>query len=153
TGRSILSPHGDIGPHFSPPHAAVGPHRPAGSRLSCPYEDVGTLSRIRAVSTSRPRRIVVTDQLSSDLASLQIQRDAPQAPSPLRKLVVPILVIGLLGAAGVVGYQRFASEVFKHEVKTTEVAMISPSQADVQVTATGYVIPQITSKVGSKLPG
>lgn len=31
--------------------------------------------------------------------------------------------------------------------------MISPSQADVQVTATGYVIPQITSKVGSKLPG
>src|SRR6185369_15139968 len=36
---------------------------------------------------------------------------------------------------------------------TTEVAMISPSQADVTVTATGYVIPQITSKVGAKIPG
>src|SRR5688572_22717610 len=31
--------------------------------------------------------------------------------------------------------------------------MISPSAAEVQVTATGYVIPQRTSKVGAKLPG
>ena len=71
----------------------------------------------------------------------------------VRRAAVPILVVGLLGVAGVYAYQRFASEVFKQEVKTTEIAMISPSQADVQVTATGYVIPQITSKVGSKLPG
>ena len=38
-------------------------------------------------------------------------------------------------------------------MKTTEVALISPSQAEVQITATGYVIPQRTSKVGAKLPG
>lgn len=31
--------------------------------------------------------------------------------------------------------------------------MISPSQSEVQVTATGYVVPQRTSKVGAKIPG
>jgi len=96
---------------------------------------------------------VVPDQLSSDLASLRIDRDAPRPPSALRRLVVPVVVVGLLGAAGFAGYQRVEGALFKQEVKATEIAMISPSQADVTVTATGYVIPQITSKVGSKLPG
>ena len=96
---------------------------------------------------------VVPDQLSSDLASLRIDRDAPRPPSALRRLVVPVVVIGVLGAAGFTGYQRVEGALFKQEVKATEIAMISPSQADVTVTATGYVIPQITSKVGSKLPG
>jgi len=66
---------------------------------------------------------------------------------------VPGLVVGAIGAAGYFGYQRVEGAVFKQEVRTTEVAMISPSQADVLVTATGYVVPQVTSKVGSKLPG
>lgn len=95
----------------------------------------------------------VPDQLSSDLASLRIDRDAPRPPSTLRRLAVPAAVVGVLGAAGFVGYQRVEGALFKQEVKATEIAMISPSQADVTVTATGYVIPQITSKVGSKLPG
>jgi HlyD family secretion protein len=95
----------------------------------------------------------VPDQLSSDLASLRIDRDTPQPPSALRKVVVPLFVVGLLGAGAIFGYRRLEGELFKQEVKTTEVAMISPSQADVTVTATGYVIPQVTSKVGSKLPG
>jgi RND family efflux transporter MFP subunit len=95
----------------------------------------------------------VSDQLSSDLASLRIERDAPTGPSPVRRAVVPLLVIGALGALGYVGYTRLEGQLFKQEVRTTEIAMISPSQAEVQVTATGYVIPQRTSKVGSKLPG
>jgi RND family efflux transporter MFP subunit len=95
----------------------------------------------------------VPDQLSSDLASLRIDRETPRPPSGLRKVVVPIFVIGVLAAGGVFAYRKLEGELFKQEVKTTEVAMISPSQADVTVTATGYVIPQITSKVGSKLPG
>lgn len=96
---------------------------------------------------------VVPDQLSSDLASLRIDRDAPRPPSALRRLVVPVLVVAAVGVAGLYAYQRLEGQLFKQEVKTTEIAMISPSQADVTVTATGYVIPQITSKVGSKLPG
>ncbi len=93
------------------------------------------------------------DQLSSDLASLRIDRDAPRPPSAVRRLVVPVLVVATIGVAALYGYERLAGQLFKQEVRPTEVAMISPSQADVTVTATGYVIPQITSKVGSKLPG
>lgn len=95
----------------------------------------------------------MSDQLSSDLASLRIDRDGPKGPSPIRRALVPLLVVVALGAIGWVGYTRAADQLFKQEVKTTEIAMISPSQAEVQVTATGYVIPQRTSKVGSKLPG
>ena len=36
----------------------------------------------------------MTDQLSSDLASLRINRDVPTPPSPVRRAVVPVLVIG-----------------------------------------------------------
>jgi len=95
----------------------------------------------------------VNDQLSSDLASLRINRDAPTPPSPLRRAVVPVLVLGVLGTAGYFGWLKLEGAIMKQEVKTTEVALISPSQAEVTVTATGYVIPQRTSKVGSKLPG
>ncbi len=93
------------------------------------------------------------DQLSSDLASLRIDRDAPRPPSTARKLVVPLLLLAAIGAGGFYGYQKLQGQIWKQEVRTTEVAMISPSQADVTVTATGYVVPQITSKVGSKIPG
>jgi len=99
------------------------------------------------------RRVAVSDQLSSDLASLRIERDAPRPPSSLRRLVVPLLVVAALGVVGFVGYERMAAQLFKQEVKTTEIATISPSQSDVLVTATGYVVPQRTSKVGAKLPG
>lgn len=95
----------------------------------------------------------MSDQLSSDLASLRINRDAPPSQSFAKKLVVPILVIAAIGAAGFFGYQKLESTIMKQEVKTTEVVVLSPSQAEVQVTATGYVIPQRTSKVGSKIPG
>jgi RND family efflux transporter MFP subunit len=95
----------------------------------------------------------VTDQLSSDLASLRINRTAPAPPSAAKKAIVPVLVVALIGVAALFGYEKVQGAVFKQEVKTTEIAMISPSQADVTVTATGYVIPQVTSKVGAKLPG
>lgn len=112
-------------------------------------------------------RLVVTDQLSSDLASLRIDRGddsssrggrgggggRSSSPGIVRKIVVPVVALGVVGIAGAFGYQKLQTELFKQEVRTTEIAMISPSQADVQVTATGYVIPQITSKVGAKLPG
>jgi HlyD family secretion protein len=95
----------------------------------------------------------VSDQLSSDLASLKIDRDTPSGPSPIKKAIVPVLVLAVLGVGGYVGYQRLEGQIFKQEMKVTEILMLSPSQAEVQVTATGYVIPQRTSKVGSKLPG
>jgi HlyD family secretion protein len=100
----------------------------------------------------------VNDQLSSDLASLRIDRDAPTPPggagaSGLKRVLVPVLVLAAIGAAGYIAWTKLEGQILKQEVKTTEVALISPSQAEVQVTATGYVIPQRTSKVGAKLPG
>jgi RND family efflux transporter MFP subunit len=95
----------------------------------------------------------VSDQLSSDLASLRINRDLPTPPSAARRALVPVAVVAAIGAAGWLGWTKLEGQILKPEMKTTEVALISPSQAEVQVTATGYVIPQRTSKVGAKLPG
>ncbi|MBX3188838.1 MAG: efflux RND transporter periplasmic adaptor subunit [Labilithrix sp.] len=94
-----------------------------------------------------------SDSLSADLASLRIDRDAPAGPSPVRRVLVGVAVVCAIGAAAWFGLRRLEGQLLKQEVKTTEVLLISPSQAEVQVTATGYVIPQRTSKVGSKLPG
>lgn len=95
----------------------------------------------------------MSDQLSSDLASLRIDRDAPSPPSPARKFVAPLLVVAAIGGAGYFGWQKLENQIMKQEVTTTEVALLSSSQAEVQVTAAGYVVPQRTSKVGSKVPG
>ena len=97
----------------------------------------------------------VSERLNDDLASLRIQRDAPRprGTSSVKKVFVALVILAALGAAGVVGAKKLEGQVFKQDVKTTEVSIISPSQAEVQVTATGYVIPQRTSKVGSKIPG
>jgi len=97
----------------------------------------------------------VPDQLSSDLASLRINRDAPpsSSASSAKRVVVPVLVVAAIGAVCWFGWQKLEGQIMKQEVRTTEVVVLSPSQAEVQVTASGFVIPQRTSKVGSKLPG
>jgi RND family efflux transporter MFP subunit len=67
--------------------------------------------------------------------------------------MVPLGSIAAIAATGWFGWQRLEREILQQPVKTTEVALISPSQAEVLVTATGYVVPQRTSKASSKLPG
>jgi RND family efflux transporter MFP subunit len=89
----------------------------------------------------------VNDQLSSDLASLRIDRNAPSGGGAKRALFAVVL-LGALGTAGWMAYPRVKAQVFKTEVGTTEVSLLSPVQSSVQVTATGYIVPQVTSKVG-----
>jgi RND family efflux transporter MFP subunit len=89
----------------------------------------------------------VTDQLSSDLASLRIDRAAPAGGSAKRVAFTVVLVAGAAAGAWV-AYPRVTAQIFKTEVSTTEVSLLSPVQSSVQVTATGYVVPQLTSKVG-----
>lgn len=98
---------------------------------------------------------MTNDQLSADLASLKIDREAPRGGGggALVRTLGIVAALAVIGAAGTIGWQRVQSQVFKPEVKTSEIVLISPSQAEVAVTATGYVIPQRTSKVGSKIPG
>ncbi len=98
----------------------------------------------------------MSDPLSSDLASLRIQRDDPHVRSGARGVTRWLLLAGLLllgVAVAVAGYQRLEGAIFRQEVKTGEVFLLSPSQTETLVTATGYVVPQRTSKVGAKLPG
>ena len=96
----------------------------------------------------------MSDQLSSDLASLRILRDeGPPRRSRVWTAIGVLVVGGALVGAGVWGYPRVRNEIFKTEVASTEVTMVSPAQASVTVTTTGYVVPQKVSKVGAKVPG
>jgi RND family efflux transporter MFP subunit len=92
-------------------------------------------------------------QLAADLASLKIDR----APRPPRRWPGYVVAVALLGGAGWAGF-RFGkpyveARVFKTEVAVTEIASVSPAQATVDLTATGYVVPQATAKVGTKIVG
>ncbi len=98
--------------------------------------------------TARARHhSAVSDQLSSDLASLRIDREAKTGGGAKRFVLV---AVALAAVGGVVWAElpRVRAEVFKTEVAVTEVSMISPVQSSIQVSATGYIVPQVTSKVG-----
>ena len=98
----------------------------------------------------------MSDQLSSDLASLKIDRSAPRpkGKSPLGTIVVVVRAAGRRRRRLPVWacpYSR--SAVFKTEVDTTEVITVSPAQASVELTSTGYVVAQSVSAVASKVAG
>ncbi len=62
----------------------------------------------------------------------------------------------LAGVAVVIrawGIPYAEARLFKPEVTLTEVAVISPAQATVDLTGTGYVVPQVVAKVGAKVSG
>jgi RND family efflux transporter MFP subunit len=92
--------------------------------------------------------------LTEDLASLKIQREVnPNRGGPLRAIITSVVVLALAAAAWLFGYPLVEARLFKTEVALTEISMVSPSQASVTVTSTGYVVPQLISKVGAKIAG
>jgi HlyD family secretion protein len=97
----------------------------------------------------------MSDQLSSDLASLKIDRSAPRpkGKSPLGTVVLVVALLGAAGAGYVWGVPLVSSAIFKTEVETTEVITVSPAQASVELTSTGYVVAQADSAVASKVMG
>ena len=109
------------------------------------------------------------DQLSRDLQSLRIDRGArpspPAAdvrpspthgPSTVARVAKVGALVGLL-ALGIVGFRALRdtteASLFKTEVTFTEVGTLSPAQGSVEVTSTGYVVPQIVAKVGTRITG
>jgi RND family efflux transporter MFP subunit len=91
--------------------------------------------------------------LSRDLASLRIDRSTP----PPRR-GVPSWLYGVAAVAVLVGVVAFAApslsaKFFKTGVEVTEILLVSPAQASVDLTSTGYVLPQTVAKVGSKVVG
>ena len=93
------------------------------------------------------------DQLTNDLASLKIDREE----RPRRGMLKPILILLLLGAIaaatwfGAVPYLK--ARVFKTPVELTEVSLVSPAQASIELTSTGYVVAQRVAKVAAKTVG
>ena len=93
------------------------------------------------------------DQLSQDLASLKIDRGAKPGGRLGRLLVIVVILVGLAVAAGAVGYSKMKSALLTSEVILGEITLVSPSQSQVQLTATGYVVALVYAKVASKVPG
>lgn len=96
----------------------------------------------------------MSDRLSSDLASLRIDRDAA-APrgKGLRVLVIAGAVAVAVAIAAYFLVPYLKSKVFKTEISVTEVALVSPAQAQVLFTSTGYVEPETYSQVAAKVAG
>ena len=100
----------------------------------------------------------MSDQLSSDLASLKIDRNPESASSGSGARAARALVwLAVLGGLGFAGY-RFALPAVKvrllrPEVRLTEVSTFSQSQAAVELTSSGYVEAQLVSRVAPKIPG
>jgi HlyD family secretion protein len=95
----------------------------------------------------------MSKDLSADLASLKIDRDRPPSRGGPMRLALIALVLAGLGGAAYVGIPYVKARAFKLEVDVTEIALISPAQAQVELTSTGYVKPQTTSLVTSKVTG
>ena len=51
------------------------------------------------------------------------------------------------------GLRYLEAEVLKTEVALTEISLYSPAQASIELTSTGYVEPQVVTRVGAKIPG
>lgn len=97
------------------------------------------------------------DSLSSDLASLRIPRDdggpSSTSHSPLPKVAVALVLLGAAALGAVKGYPYVEASLFKTPVQLTEISLVSPSQAAVDLTTTGYVVPDRSSKVAAKAEG
>lgn len=96
----------------------------------------------------------MADDLSTELQSLRIARD--EAPPDRRRfgsLVGLASVVGLIALGYQFGWPYLESKVFKAKVRVTEISLVSPAQASVQLTSTGYIVPERSSKVSVQVPG
>lgn len=91
----------------------------------------------------------MADQLTSDLASLRIDR-SPRPPGRPWAWAPWLALLGLAGLA-YLAYGKIAPAVFRTEVATTEVVVVSPAQASTELTGTGYVVAQRQSKVACQV--
>lgn len=91
--------------------------------------------------------------LSSDLASLRIDRSAPPRSRSWAKVLLGVMLAGGVVAAGIAATPHLEARIFKTSVEATEIASFSPAQASVELTATGYVEADRASRIAPKVPG
>ncbi|GAC1599049.1 MAG: efflux RND transporter periplasmic adaptor subunit [Myxococcales bacterium] len=89
--------------------------------------------------------------VADELKSLRIERSAP--PRALPRWVVPAAVAAGVAFVAVLGWAVLAPRLFTPEVETTAVALVSPSQAQQLLVATGYVVPQRKANVAPRIGG
>ncbi|HMR75560.1 MAG TPA: efflux RND transporter periplasmic adaptor subunit [Polyangiaceae bacterium] len=95
----------------------------------------------------------MADQLSNDLASLKLNRDAPQPASGLWKKLLWVGVLGATAAGVYFAIPQLEARLFKPEVQVTEIMTLSPAQASVKLTSSGYIVAQESSEVGPVVAG
>jgi HlyD family secretion protein len=95
----------------------------------------------------------MADDLSKNLSALRIDRTAPPAKSKIRGALVWLVLLGGGAALLAVAWPKLEASIFKATVELTEVALVSPAQASVELTATGYVQAEVASKIAPKVPG
>lgn len=91
--------------------------------------------------------------LSSDLAALKIDHDDPGSGSSAGKWIAVALTLAAATGLYLFAWPAFEARAFRAEVEFTEIASVSPAQASVTLTASGYVSAERTSKVAPKVPG
>ncbi len=94
----------------------------------------------------------MSDRLAEDLASLRIDRSAPPQRRWPWVVGVAVGVVAAIGLASA-GKPWLDARVWKADVDVTEIVSIAPSQGAVDLTATGYLTPQVTARVGAKVVG
>jgi RND family efflux transporter MFP subunit len=96
--------------------------------------------------------------LSSDLAALKIDHDQPgsggsSGSSALKPLAWLAVLAGIGTGAYYGAWPVLEARMFKTEVDITEVVVVSPAQASITLTASGYVAAERSSTIAPKIPG
>lgn len=95
-----------------------------------------------------------SDQLSTDLASLRIDRNPERPPRRFPSwLLWTGVAAGALAIIYFVAYPRLRAAIVTDSVRTGEITLVSPSQGQVQLTASGYVVALTKAKVAAKVNG
>lgn len=95
----------------------------------------------------------MTDELSASLQSLRIDRSTKPPSRGVGKALVWVLVAAAVIGGGIGLRPTIEAALFKTEVDVTAIATVSPAQASVELTATGYVQAERSSKIAPKVPG
>lgn len=101
------------------------------------------------------RAVPDDEQLTHQLASLHIRRDEPRAAGRGRagRYVVALLVAAALAVGGWLLFNRTEQKLFPEEAELGSVTLVSPSQENVNLVATGYVNSRRKATVAPKVTG
>jgi RND family efflux transporter MFP subunit len=93
-----------------------------------------------------------TDGLSPELHALRIDRSGQRRSSAGRTfLIAAVLAAGIVTIA--LQRPQLEAWLFKTPVELTEISLVSPVQAAIELSSSGYVVPHIRSAVGARIPG